>query len=174
MKKTNKESLITSTVILFWIFLVNVVAPMLTSVPTWPMYFVTIFFFTMGGDKKNIAMIFLSGALGIIFAYALIHIATALMPFTGEALAVPIILFIILALVIVGGEVLPIVFNNITFAYLTIATIDITKIDTLLTHWLLMLFIGGGIILCGALLCIKVTGALLKTGSSKKGEVANG
>ena len=74
-------------------------------------------------------------------------------------------LFVILGLVIVGGAYLPIVLNNITFAYLTVATINMELIGTHFLNWLLMLFIGGAIILGGCLILLK----LLMSHFAKKG-----
>lgn len=41
--KSTKEEVITSIVILLWIFAVNLITPMITTAPAWPMFFVTIF-----------------------------------------------------------------------------------------------------------------------------------
>ena len=150
LRKATGQEVFVSSFVFIWIFIVNIAAPMITSAPTWPMYFVTIFFFTMGGDVKKISSIFLSGAMGIFFAWMLLKAILVMAPVTGEATAVAILLFIILGLVIVGGNYCPDIFNNITFAYLTIATINIEIVESYAIRWVLMHLIGGGIILTGA------------------------
>lgn len=70
------------------------------------------------------------------------------------------LLFLVLALIIVGGSFFPLFFNNITFAYLTICTIDLTIIETSFMNWLLMFVIGGAIILAGAIVIAAVIGKL--------------
>lgn len=159
--KPSKQDLFVSSIIFMWIFIVNIAAPMVTSAPTWPMYFVTIFFFTMGADVKKISSIFLSGAMGIFFAWILIKAIIVMAPVIGETAALMILLFIILGLVIVGGNYCPAIFNNITFAYLTIATINVEIIESCAIPWLLMLLIGGGVILAGAMGSMVLAGKLL-------------
>lgn len=151
LKKASKKEIVTSVGILFWIFLVNIVTPMVTSAPPWPMFFVTIFFFTLGGDVKQILSIFLSGLIGICISFIVIKLLGLLTPIIGGTAAMAILLFVVLALIIVGGSFFPLFFNNITFAYLTICTIDLAIIETSFINWLLMFLIGGAIILAGAL-----------------------
>lgn len=167
-KKADKQSIIVTSVIFVWIFAVNIVAPMLTTMHTWPMFFVTIFFFALGGDKKNIATIFLSGIVGILFAFGLILFAVAAGPVIGERLAVAIALFVILGLVIVGGNFFPMIFNNITFAYLTIATIDAEQAMSNTIPWILMLLIGGGVILAGSLISLNMTAKICEKYNNNK------
>ncbi|EEQ59168.1 hypothetical protein CBFG_02878 [Clostridiales bacterium 1_7_47FAA] len=150
LRKASGQEVFVSSFVFLWIFIVNIVAPMVTSAPTWPMYFVTIFFFTMDADVKKISSIFLSGAMGILLAWILLKAIIIMGPVTGETAAVAVLLFIILGLVIVGGNYCPAVFNNITFAYLTIATINIELVEDYAIPWVLMLLIEGGIILTGA------------------------
>ena len=159
-KKASKQEVMTSVGILFWIFLVNIVTPMVTSAPPWPMFFVTIFFFTLGGDVKQISSIFLSGLVGIGSAFIVFKLLGVLTPILGGTAAMALLLFLVLALIIVGGSFFPLFFNNITFAYLTICTIDLTIIETSFMNWLLMLVIGGTIILAGAIVIAAAIGKL--------------
>jgi hypothetical protein len=157
-KKATKPELIVTSCILLWIFIVNV-ACVILRVNSWPMFFVTIFFFLLGGDKKNIPTIFCGGALGLLLALLL---AVGLAAF-GEGLgAFAVIIFIELAIIILGGTVAPLFCNNIAFAYLTAATIHLGKtvyngealVDPLqgLLMNFVVLIVGGAIILGGSLL----------------------
>lgn len=152
LKKASKQEIVTSVCILLWIFVVNVATPMITSLPAWPMFFVTIFFFTLGANVKQIPTIFLSGIMGILSAFVLIKLLGVMAPVLGEVSATLILLFSVLAIIIVGGNFLPVLFNNITFCYLTVCTIDMALIEGSTTGWLLMHIVGGMVILAGALL----------------------
>jgi len=163
-KKATKGELIITSLVFLWIFIVNVVAVIFAKVPTWPMYFVTIFFFAMEADKKKIPSIFMGGTAGILLALLLEKGIGALAPSVGAIPAVSIMLFIILGLIIVGGNYLPWVLNNITFAYMTIATINMEIIDKNIVNWILMLLIGGAIILVGALGAVKLGTAIVSKG----------
>lgn len=156
MNKPTKQEVIINVVIFLWIFVVNIAAALFSPAPGWPMFFVTIFFFAMGADTKKIPSIFAGGAMGLVFALLLGLALTHLTPVIGIVPTLIISLFIILGLVIVGGGYLPVVFNNITFAYLTIATIDMEIIGGSFLGWLLMLLIGGAVILGGCLLLLNL------------------
>ena len=58
LRKASGQEVFVSSFVFLWIFIVNIVAPMVTSAPTWPMYFVTIFFFTMDADVKRFPLFF--------------------------------------------------------------------------------------------------------------------
>ena len=69
-QKPNRHQVIVTTCVLIWIFIVNVAAIAL-GVTGWPLYFVTIFFFALGADMKNVPSIFAGGTLGLIAALGL-------------------------------------------------------------------------------------------------------
>lgn len=149
--KAKKQQVITSVFIFLWILIVNLITPLITEIPAWPMFFVSIFFFVMGEDMKNIKPIFGGGITGIILMYVLSVVLLKMQPVLGEAMTMFILLTLILFLIIVGGNFVPTLFNNITFAFLTIGTINL---DPVLIHdscggWLGMLVIGGIVILGG-------------------------
>ena len=66
--------------------------------------------------------------------------------------AIALLLFIILGVIIVGGTVVPVAFNNITFAYLIVATVHLESLTvSSIINNLLVLYIGGAIILAGSI-----------------------
>lgn len=151
-KDVSKQQVLASVFILIWIFIINVVTPLVTTLPAWPMFFVTIFFFILGGDLKNIKVVFLSGFVGITLTYLVFALVGVFAPIIGELPATAILLFLALGLIIVGGNWFPVCLNNIAFAYMTAATVDLTIINSSSTiGWLIMLFVGGAAILGGAL-----------------------
>lgn len=160
MKKPYPAEVITSSIIFLWIFIVNIFGGLFSPVPTWPMYFVTIFYFTMGADNKKIKNIFISALTGVCFAWVFFKGLAAFSPVIGTPAALIILLFVVLGLIIVGGCYFPICFNNVTFAYLTIATINMEIVSNMFLPWILMLLAGGGIILAGAIYAGKLSGNL--------------
>ncbi|MDR1539228.1 MAG: hypothetical protein LBU32_14765 [Clostridiales bacterium] len=155
-KKTSKGEIIVCSCIMLWIFIVNIIS-VIMSLVSWPLFFVTILFFLLGMDKKNIAQIFCGGALGLILALGLAVGLNALAPAIGILPAFAILIFLALAIIIIGGAVAPVCCNNIAFAYLTAATISIEKISpgSILNN-LLVLIIGGAIILAGSILAYQL------------------
>ena len=69
-QKPSRHQVIVTSCVLVWIFIVNVAAIAL-GVAGWPLYFVTIFFFALGADMKNVPSIFAGGTLGLLAALGL-------------------------------------------------------------------------------------------------------
>lgn len=167
-KKASKQQIVTSVITFLWIFAINIITPMITSAPAWPMFFVTIFFAVSGGNVKEIKSIILSGFVAICMLYLLNKILGVLSPVMGGTAALALLIFIVLALIIVGGNFFPLFLNNYTFGYLTIGTIDFSIIEERFVGWLLMFLIGGAIILGGVLaISILVGKAFSKTVASE-------
>lgn len=162
-QKPSRHQFIVTTCVLIWIFIVNVAAIAL-GVTGWPLYFVTIFFFALGADKKNIPSIFAGGTLGLIAALGL-HAGTfGLAPSLGLLGAFSISIAIVLAVIILGGTVCPVACNNVAFAYLTVATVNFEAITPALIGYQMVVFwVGGAIILGGSLVAAgigaKIAGA---------------
>lgn len=164
-KRANKYEVVPAIFVFLWIFLLNVVSiAFLQGIDAWPMYFVTIFFFVMGGDKKNIPSIFGGALTGIVFTWLMCRFLVSFMPELGQFYCLVIALFVILGLIIIGGSFCPVLLNNITFAYLTITTIvfDVEVIFSKTVPWIIMLFVGGAIILIGALLILNSVSKLMQ------------
>lgn len=151
-KEVSKQAILTSVLITIWIFVVNVVTPLITTAPPWPMFFVTIFFAVLGNDPKNIKMIALSGGAGILIGFILMTVLGIVAPIFGILPSFLVLLFIALGTIIIGGNWFPLFLNNITFGYLTICAIDIPSIPDMFVSWILMFIIGGVIILGGVFL----------------------
>ena len=162
-QKPSRHQFIVTACVLVWIFIVNVAAIAL-GVTGWPLYFVTIFFFALGADMKNIPSIFAGGTLGLVAALGL-HAGTfGLAPSLGLLGAFSVSIAIVLAVIILGGTVCPVACNNVAFAYLTVATVNFEAITPALIGYQMAVFwVGGAIILGGALaaaaICGKIAGA---------------
>ena len=71
-QKPSRHQFIVTSCVLVWIFIVNVAAIAL-GIAGWPLFFVTIFFFALGADMKNVPSIFAGGTLGLIAALGLVY-----------------------------------------------------------------------------------------------------
>ena len=138
--KPTRHQVIVTSCVLAWIFLVNVAAVTL-GITAWALYFVTIFFFALGADKKNIPSIFVGGSLGLLAALGL-HAGTfGLAPSLGALGAFSLSIGVVLAVIILGGTVCP----------LTVATVNFESVSLASTGYnLLVLWLGGAVILGGS------------------------
>ena len=159
-QKPSRHQVIVTSCVLVWIFIINVAAIAL-GVAGWPLYFVTIFFFALGADMKNVPSIFAGGTLGLLAALGL-HAGTfGLAPSLGLLGAFSVSIGIVLAVIILGGTVCPVACNNVAFAYLTVATVNFEAITPAVIGYQMAVFwIGGAIILGGALAAATLGGKL--------------
>lgn len=164
-QKPNRHQLIVTASVLIWIFIVNVAAIAL-GVTGWPLYFVTIFFFALGADMKNVPSIFAGGTLGLIAALGL-HAGTfGLAPSLGLLGAFSISIAIVLAVIILGGTVCPVACNNVAFAYLTVATVNFEAITPAVIGYQMVVFwVGGAIILGGSLAAASIGNKIAAAGA---------
>jgi hypothetical protein len=146
------------------------------STPTWPMFFVTILYFIMGNNPKKSLEIFFGGLFGFLMTLLLFWATWQLMGqsavFRGEPgllefkyAFIPVI-FVILGMIIMGGTVCPLVFNNAAFTYLIAGSISIGKFyytpngielyTREIGNNVLVFLIGGGIFLGGCILIQKL------------------
>ena len=159
-QKPDRHHFIVTSCVLVWIFIVNVAAIAL-GIAGWPLFFVTIFFFALGADMKNVPSIFAGGTLGLLAALGL-HAGTfGLAPALGLLGAFSVSIGIVLAVIILGGTVCPVACNNVAFAYLTVATVNFEAITPALIGYQMAVFwLGGAVILGGALAAARLGGKL--------------
>lgn len=159
-QKPDRHHLIVTSAVLVWIFIVNVAAVAL-GIAGWPLFFVTIFFFALGADMKNIPSIFVGGTLGLVAALALYMGTFGLASSLGLLGAFSLSIAIVLSVIILGGTVCPVACNNIAFAYLTVATVNFEEITpAIIGSQLIAFWVGGAIILGGSLVAAKLGGKL--------------
>ena len=171
-QKPSRHQFIVTSCVLVWIFIVNVAAIAL-GIAGWPLFFVTIFFFAMGADMKNVPSIFAGGTLGLIAALGL-HAGTfGLAPSLGLLGAFSVSIAIVLAVIILGGTVCPVACNNVAFAYLTVATVNFEAITPALIGYQMAVFwVGGAIILGGSLAAAAIGGKIAGAGAHAPEAVA--
>ncbi len=155
-QKPDRHHLIVTSCVLVWIFIVNIAAIVLGLI-SWPLFFVTIFFFGLGASPKNIPSIFVGGTLGLAAALGLYAGTFGLAPSLGLLGAFAVSIGIVLTVIILGGTICPVACNNVAFAYLTVATVNFEEITpALIGNHLVTLWVGGAIILGGSILAAKL------------------
>ncbi|MDR3294871.1 MAG: DUF1097 family protein [Clostridiales Family XIII bacterium] len=128
MRKPNQTELILTIAMTLVVFLFNILPPLFTGLPLWPMFLSVAFFFLIAhGDIKKIPSVLVSGVAGIAIAWGMFSGMEGLTPLLGERYALWICLGIALALIIVGGTALPFALNNITFAYLIMGAAELVS-----------------------------------------------
>ena len=164
-QKPSRHQFIVTSCVLVWIFIVNVAAIAL-GIAGWPLFFVTIFFFALGADMKNVPSIFAGGTLGLIAALGL-HAGTfGLAPSLGLLGAFSVSIAIVLAVIILGGTVCPVACNNVAFAYLTVATVNFEAITPAVIGYQMVVFwVGGAIILGGSLVAASIGNKIAAAGA---------
>ncbi len=165
MARPVKGEMIVRGALLVWVLVVTLV--LLLVFPTaqaWPALLSAVVFFLLGNDPARIPQIFVGGATGLVLA-ALFGLGLgALVPAIGVGPALAACFAVVLTLIIVGGAWAPMALNNVTFAYLTVATISIATMGEHLLGWAAMLLFGGGVLVGGCALLMK---ALLAAGEKK-------
>src|SRR5699024_3875583 len=164
-QKPSRHQFIVTSCVLVWIFIVNVAAIAL-GIAGWPLYFVTIFFFALGADMKNVPSIFAGGTLGLIAALGL-HAGTfGLAPSLGLLGAFSVSIAIVLAVIILGGTVCPVACNNVSFAYLTFATVNFAAMPpSVIGYQMVVFWVGGAIILGGSLAAASIGNKIAAAGA---------
>lgn len=155
-KKAKKEEVFVSFFVFLWILFANIAAVAL-QIQSWPMFFVMVFFVIMKSDVKKIPDIFVGGAVGLLAAVGLKYGLSALTPLIGDFGAFILLISVILGVIIIGNNFCPVAFNNIAFGYLAVATIHLEELTfSSVVNNLLVLFIGGGIVIAGAIFITKM------------------
>lgn len=127
MEEKQKKFLFTFRVALVvWILIMNAIVHVSGFEYGWLIFISNIMLFTMEGEVKDrLISVELGGLVGLLLAVFLLIAVTKLTPAVGGTLGLLIPLAIILILLIICHPYAPKVLNNVGFAYLTCATIDI-------------------------------------------------
>jgi len=126
------------------------------GLPAWPAFMAMVFFFAEHMDVKKAPHILVGGVFGIACIMLAGPIIGALTPLVGaEPAYLAFVLGIVFA-IIVFGEMLPLLFNNYAFMYLTVAGVALRTADPNPLLWMAMVGIGGAALLAGVVGITKV------------------
>jgi hypothetical protein len=126
------------------------------NLPEWPAFVALILFFIEHMDVKKVPNILVGAAVGIAFIilapYGIGLLAHPLGAQWGQLTYILLVVYAIVAF----GETLPLLFNNYAFMFLTISAVALEGPKPAPWVWMAMVVIGGGILIGGALLIIRV------------------
>ena len=169
-QKVPKEVFIFRGGVSAWIMIVNAVL-LAKHIPfTWTIFFANIFFFMLGADIKKWKEILFGGLFGLATAWIAVTGVHALAPMLGELPAALISCGSVVVFILMLGPVLPVICNDIAFAYFTIAMIDV---GTVLQNTVpsMVVFLVGGLVMVGGSYAIFKT--IFKNAAPHNEEVAS-
>lgn len=125
-KVTKKFLLFFRTSLLVWILIANAIIHLVGFEYSWLIFISNIMLFTLEGDVKDrFLTVELGGLVGLVLTVLTLLAVGALTPVLGDLFGFLVPLGIVLALLILAHPYAPKVLNNVGFAYLTCACIDL-------------------------------------------------
>ncbi len=118
-------------------------------VPAWPAFVAMVFFFVEHMDPKKAPAILVGAAAGIAAILLARPMIGALVPFLGFDLARLAYILILVYAIVAFGEMLPIVFNNYAFMYLTVAGVASQLPQPNPFLWMAVAVVGGAFLIGG-------------------------
>ncbi len=115
------------------------------QVPAWPAFVAMVFFFAEHMDAKKALPILVGGAAGIGCILLAKPFIVALAPLMGVELGRLVFILVLVYAIVAFGEMVPMVFNNYAFMYLTITgvavNVKVPEPNPLL--WMVITVVGG-------------------------------
>ncbi len=146
--KFDKQRLIFGLYLLVLIAAFEIVTGKL-HLPAWPAFIAMIFFFEAHMDVKKAPHILVGGAFGIGLILLATPIITALAPLIGADLGRLVYILALVYAIVAFGEMVPILFNNYAFMYLTVTGIAVQLPNPNPFLWMAMTLVGGAILVGG-------------------------
>jgi hypothetical protein len=129
------------------------------NVPGWPAFMVMIFFFMEHMDPKKIPHILIGGLCGIACIVGAKFFITALAPSLGLEAATILFVVVVVYSIVAFGEMVPKVFNNYAFMYLTVSGVAAKLPDPNPFLWMAIELVGGIALLAGIVAIGKIMAA---------------
>lgn len=139
------------------------------KLPGWPAFMVMIFFFTEHMNIKKAPEILIGGIFGIACIILAKFFVQATAPSLGLEAAKILFVVIIVYAIVAFGEVLPILFNNYAFMFLTVSALASTTPNPNPFVWIAIEVIGGGIAIAGIMGIVKIMGILAQGKAAQSG-----
>lgn len=117
--------------------------------PGWPAFLAMIFFFVEHMDVKKAPAILVGGAFGIALIIVAKLLVTALAPALGLEMAKLVFVVLVVYAIVAFGEILPLLFNNYAFMYLTVSGVAAQLGSPAPFSWMAICLVGGGALIAG-------------------------
>ncbi len=132
------------------------------ELPAWPAFMIMIFFFVEHMNTKKIPEILVGGAVGIACIILAKFMVGALAPMLGVQIATLVFIVVVVYAIVAFGEMVPVVFNNYAFMYLTVSAAIANGNPEAANPflWMAIELVGGGIFIAGIIGILKIMGAM--------------
>jgi hypothetical protein len=119
------------------------------ALPAWPAFMAMIFFFVEHMDIKKAPSILVGGTFGIALIIVAKLMVTALAPALGLELAKLSFVLLVVYAIVALGELVPLLFNNYAFMYLTVSGVAAQLPEPKPLLWMAMSSLGGALLIAG-------------------------
>jgi len=133
------------------------------KLPAWPAFMAMVFFFVENMDVKKVPHILVGGMFGIGCILLAAPTIGALAPLIGVEYATLAYILGIVYAIVAFGEMVPLLFNNFAFMYLTVTGIAVQLPAPNPTLWMAITGIGGALLIAGVVGIGKLMGASATT-----------
>jgi hypothetical protein len=128
------------------------------KLPAWPAFMAMVFFFVEDMDVKKVPQILVGGMFGTGCILLAAPTVGALAPLIGVEYATLVYILGIVYAIVAFGEMLPLVFNNFAFMYLTVTGIAVQAPEPDPYLWMAITGIGGALLIAGVVVIGKLMG----------------
>jgi len=120
-------------------------------IPAWPAFVVMIFFFAEHMDPKKAPHILVGGAAGIACILLARPVIGLLAPVVGLEIGRLVFILVVVYAIVAFGEMVPAVFNNYAFMFLTVTgvAVQLPKPNPFL--WMGIELVGGAVLVAGVI-----------------------
>jgi hypothetical protein len=150
MPAFNRQRLIFGAYLLVLIAIAEVIAGAF-HLPAWPAFMAMIFFFVEHMDPKKAPHILMGAVFGVACILLAGPIVGALAPLAGLELARLVFILGIVFAIVAFGEMVPLVFNNYAFMYLTVTALAMQAPQPQPYLWMAVAAVGGGLLIAGVI-----------------------
>jgi hypothetical protein len=119
------------------------------KLPAWPAFMAMVFFFVEDMDAKKVPHILVGGMFGIACILVAAPIIGALAPLIGVEYATLVYILGIVYAIVALGVMVPLLFNNFAFMYLTVTGVAVQLPAPNPYLWMAVTGIGGALLIAG-------------------------
>jgi len=158
MPKFNRQRLVFGLYLLVLIAAAELIADHF-GLPAWPAFMAMIFFFAEHMDPKKAPHILVGAVCGIACILLAPPTISALAPFIGPEFAKLVYVLGIVYAIVAFGEMVPLVFNNYAFMYLSVTGLAVQMAHPRPFLWMAVAGLGGGLLIAGVIGIVRLMSA---------------
>ncbi len=129
------------------------------GLPAWPAFMAMIFYFVEHMDPKKAPHILVGGVCGIAAILLAAPVIGTLAPLIGAEFAKIVYILGLVYAIVAFGEMVPLVFNNYAFMYLTVTGLAMQMPQPRPLTWMVVTGLGGALLIAGVIGIVKLMSA---------------